>query len=224
MSLFELVAIVLVAALFAVVVVLIVQALRRRRNRKKQREAADKLSSQSDSEMTFDPTGRTAAHNVTSDDVKVGWFIGHPERGKLQVVGIMNLDEEGFRWREFFLETAAGNRQWMSAEFDESASAWEYVMWTEVGLGDYEKTGKKSVDHGGLGFVLDEKGTALYTTVGRTNVGRSSGSVDYFDYVSSAKPDLRFSIEKFNTGEQEASVGEVLDAAFVTFEPGVVTP
>lgn len=117
------------------------------------------------------------------------------------VYGVIILEEDGFRWKEFWLE-GAGSKVWLSVERDTEL---EVIQWTEVEID--LRPGEKKLTYNGAVYTLEEDGKAEYEALGTTGLPRK-GSVRYYDYRSA--DDSRLSFERFDKGDWEAAEGFVL--------------
>jgi hypothetical protein len=124
-----------------------------------------------------------------------------------RVIGTLQFDMAGTRWREHCVETDAGPPEWVSIR---PRGGTVVVHWTPRNdlFGEPDRAGM-AMD--GRDWTLDEAGSATYTAVGDTGTG-SSGSCDFVEF---SDPDGLLVFESFDGGVWEISVGRLVDAARV---------
>lgn len=155
------------------------------------------------------PKSRPALAAVAPDhplagDVRalaVGDVVNHAGSDFL-VDGTLRFEQGGFTWQEHLL--ADGDRRmWLSVEDDEGL---EVTEWTRARVPGLEPDRPK-LEYEGVSYELDERGTAVYTSEGRTGAP-PSGKAEFADYVAG---DQRLSFERYGTeGDWEVSVGKVV--------------
>lgn len=133
-------------------------------------------------------------------DLGVGAVVNHGGRDFV-VRGTLELDQDGFRWYEHFLDDASV-RRWLSVEEDEDL---EVVLW-EAAAAPELTPGPPRLDHGGTSYVHEEHGHATYRATGTTGTP-PAGRVEYHDYAAGGR---RLSFERYGTGSWEVAVGEVV--------------
>jgi hypothetical protein len=155
------------------------------------------------------PKGRSELAPVAPDyplagDVRaltVGDVVNH-EGSDFIVDGTLRFEQGGFVWQEHLLVDGA-RRVWLSVEDDEGL---ELCEWTRARLPGLEP-GPNSLEHDGVRYELEERGSAAYTSEGRTGAP-PSGRAEFADYVAG---DRRLSFERYGTGgDWEVSVGRVV--------------
>jgi len=155
------------------------------------------------------PKGQPALPAVAPDhplagDVRalsVGDVVNH-DGSDFLVDGTLRFDQGGFTWQEHLL--ADGDRRlWLSVEDDEGLEVCEWTRARVPGL----EPGKAELQHDGVTYELDERGSAAYTSEGRTGAP-ASGRAEFADYVAGER---RLSFERYGTeGEWEVSTGRVI--------------
>lgn len=149
------------------------------------------------------PQDPLASHEGVTDvrTLRAGDMVDY--RGTLYFVrGSLRLTEGGFSWDEHFLDDARGARVWISVEADPDV---EVVLWNEHKVPDEPGADRMEVD--GVGYRLDERGTARYTSEGTTSLAEE-GTVEYVDYTGDGERSLSF--ERFDGGPWEAGLGEAV--------------
>ncbi|WP_413439946.1 DUF4178 domain-containing protein [Synechococcus sp. MIT S1220] len=135
------------------------------------------------------------------------------------VVESIFLYEQGdYEWREYLLRDSA-DVAWLCVEEDD----WLEISWMvpvpkeDVALSFPLRDSLKFND---LRYRLDEKGSARYQTIGRSN--NQKGSSQFYDYK--ADNGSLLSIESYgislDQGDIELCLGEVIRAADLTLLPG----
>lgn len=94
------------------------------------------------------------------------------------VRGIINLSEDGWDWRELYLDDGSSNKGWLSMELDPDL---QLTWWTD--LGEHGKQPTKTLTLNGTVFTREELGTAHFHTEGVTGL-RATGICRYSDYSS----------------------------------------
>ena len=155
------------------------------------------------------PKGRPELAPVAPDyplagDVRaltVGDVVNH-EGADFIVDGTLRFEQGGFVWQEHLL-VDGGRRMWLSVEDDEGL---ELCEWTRARFPGLEP-GPNSLEHEGVRYELEERGSAAYTSEGRTGAP-PSGRAEFADYVAG---DRRLSFERYgSSGDWEVSVGRVV--------------
>jgi hypothetical protein len=149
-----------------------------------------------------------------SDPLQIGLGDVIDHLGSTYAVrGTITCTQGAYMWKEHHLDTGRGTRRWLTVE-DEDGDV-TVIMWTEVNPNDASfKSGRATF--ASTTFKLDEKGTASYTSVGTTGV-LGQGTVEYADYEGPAGKWL--ARERFDGGEWEVAVGEVVPSGFMTIYP-----
>ena len=189
--------VVVLAGAVALVVVVV-----RERRRQQQRADAQRAAPRRDP-LAPDPRA------VDVRSVGVGAVVSYGGRDFV-VRGTLELDEDGFRWREHLLDDAEV-RRWLSVEEDEEL---EVVLWESapaLGL----TPGPPALEHGGVRYELDEHGEATFTAEGTTGTA-PTGRVEYWDYAAGER---RLSFERFGTGSWELGLGERVPEASLDVYP-----
>lgn len=163
---------------------------RRRRDQSKDRRQAPRPFPEPEQ-----PSNRVTPETLGYKDMVV---IGNVT---YDVYGVIMLEEDGFRWKEFWLE-GAGSKVWLSVERD---TALEVIEWREITTD--LRPGEKKLTYNGVVYSLEEDGKANYEALGTTGL-HGKGSVRYYDYRGS--DDSRLSFERFDNGRWEAAEGFVL--------------
>lgn len=133
------------------------------------------------------------------------------------VRGSLRLTEGGSNWSEHFLDDARGARCWISVEEDPDL---EVILWQPTT--SVAEPGGDTMNVEGIGYRLDERGTARYRSEGTTTVAER-GTVEYVDYTGDADRSLSF--ERFDGGKWEGALGEpVLLSAMRVYPAGSARP
>ena len=113
----------------------------------------------------------------------------------------IHFDEDGFTWQEHLLiDAVEGKKLWLSVEDDEGVEVAVYTPLPGVDLAP----GAATVDHDGVSFKRDERGSARFR-IERSDAGApESGQMEYADYSAG---DRLLSFEKYGTGGWEISLG-----------------
>ena len=162
------------------------------------------------------PTGTPEA--PLSGDVRalaVGDVVNH-DGTDFTVQGTLRFEEGGFRWSEHLLVDPE-RRMWLSVEDDEGEL--EVVQW-ERSRGGGLAPGPPTIEHAGVSYELDERGTANFTSEGTTGAP-GGGRAEYADYTSG---DRRLSFERYSAdGEWEVSVGQKISEHVLDIYPARVS-
>ncbi len=158
------------------------------------------------------PTGTPDA--PLSGDVRalrVGDVVNH-DGSDFMVQGTLRFEEGGSRWSEHLLVDAE-RRMWLSVEDDEGAL--EVVQW-ERSRSPGLAPGSQEIEHDGVRYQLDERGTANFTSEGTTGAP-GGGRAEYADYEAD---DRRLSFERYAAeGEWEVSVGHTISEHLLDIYP-----
>lgn len=203
----ELLLLLIALAVIGVVIVLVRRARKVNRRRAAARATANRMAQPSD------PFRRD---HIGGDprELKLGDLVEWPGAGTTHAVrGTLRLTEDGYSWREHFIDPVRGKKRYLSV--DPSDGDLEVVVWTEVDEFDV-KPGQRQVAYNGVVYHLKEKGTAQYTGTGTINVP-DRGTVQYMDYRGEFG--RRLSFERFNGGKWELSLGEVIEDNQLTIYP-----
>jgi hypothetical protein len=128
------------------------------------------------------------------------------------VEGTLRLEEGGFQWQEHRL--VAGERSlWLSVEDDEGL---EVVAWERGHQLDLVP-GAESLEHQGIAYELEERGSARFVAEGSTGTG-TAGEVEYVDYAAG---DRRLGFERFGSATHwEVGAGQVVSEHAFDVYPG----
>ncbi|GEM_PF-1343761 len=124
------------------------------------------------------------AKTIALEDLDIGdlveWKFMPTEM--FRVSGIVELEEDGWRWKEFRLRTVKGLTRWLSVEYVGLDKV--VVLWEEVALSDQTVSPKQnSIVWEGKTFRRKEHGLAKATLRGET--GRPATEIcEYADYES----------------------------------------
>ncbi|MFE9915632.1 DUF4178 domain-containing protein [Micromonospora sp. NPDC005553] len=128
------------------------------------------------------------------------------------VRGSVHLNEGGWSWAEHLLDTAEGDKRWLSVEEDPDL---ELVLWT-VEPAATITPGASALDFAGRRYALEESGQARFTATGSTGLD-PSGTLRYHDYRAQAGE--RLSFEAYGQAGWEVARGEQLHRADVMVYP-----
>lgn len=203
----------LVAGVIAILILAVFAARAYNRNKRKKNQAAARAPRP---EPTHDVFVSTPASNdptkiILGNFVRIG-TDSHAVRGKIE------LDEDGFTWKEFWLEST-GSKLWISVETEDGKT--EVIQWTEQPIGDL-KPGDKTIEYNGTKYKLMEKGEATYRTSGSVDLP-ATGRMKYYDYES-ADGAFLLSFERFDRGEWEMAEGFGLPEGMYEVEAGITRP
>ena len=138
----------------------------------------------------------------TARALRVGDVVNH-DGSDFIVEGTLRFVEGGFRWEEHLLVDGE-RRLWLSVEEDEGGL--RVVEWRRVPAAGLEP-GPGRLEHEGVTYVLEERGTADYTSEGQTGAP-ASGRAEYADYSADER---RLAFERYSVdGSWEISVGRVI--------------
>lgn len=194
----ELIALLVVLGLVLLVVWLVRRARRVNRQQRAARDTARRMA------QPKDPFRRDYVGGDPRT-LKLGDLVEWPgARRSYSVRGTVTFTEDGYTWREHFIDPISGAKRYLSVS-DEDGDL-EVVVWTEVDNFDI-RLGQRQVAYDGVVYDLKEKGDAAYTTTGTTDLP-ASGRVRYGDYHGPLGK--RLSFERFNGGKLELSVGQVI--------------
>jgi hypothetical protein len=135
-------------------------------------------------------------------------------RGRTYAVrGSVVYAEGSWTWAEHLLDTAEGDKVWLSVEEDPDL---EIALWTAVPTATVTP-GAKTIDFDGRRYVSDESGRATYTAAGSTGLV-PSGTVRFHDYCA---PDgALLSFERYGDSQRwEVGRGERLHRAELRIYP-----
>lgn len=149
---------------------------------------------------TPDPLRRDTPGGVDPRRLQVGDVI-HYEGRDFIIRGTLELEEGGFRWREYFLDDVQA-RRWLSVEEDEQL---EICLWESVSAPELTP-GSHRLEYQGVVYSLDERGRANYQATGTTGTG-TAGQMEYVDYAAG---DRRLTFERYGDVSWEVAVGEVV--------------
>lgn len=155
-----------------------------------------------------DPLLQEGAAGIDPRRIGVGDVVVHGGRSYI-VRGTLELNEGGFRWHEHLLDDVE-QRRWLAVEDDDGEL--ELALYATVkapGL----TPGAGTLERGGVGYALDEHGTATFRASGTTGTA-PAGRVEYYDYVSD---DQLLSFERWSEdgvswSGWQVSVGETVPA------------
>lgn len=188
----------------AAVLVAIVVALVRTRQRRRSRPASAQPT----------PEPRTLA-NIRPGDLIGGIFDLTGGGDKRTVTGIIHCEENGYRWRELFVQAGPGVRQYVSVE--PNGRDWTVTLWNSILPPQDAIPEADFTDDNGVSYVRRESGRAHYTIEGEADELPPTGYVVYTDYQGS--DDSRMSCESFNGASFEWSRGELQNADLLTVYP-----
>jgi hypothetical protein len=179
----------LVLVVIALVVVVIVLYQRQQQEKKK----AGGLRTD------VDPM-RAGQRGVDVRSLSPGAVVGFEGRDWV-VRGTIAFQQSGFTWHEHHLDDAT-TRRWLSVEDDEEL---EVCLWEGVDAPELTP-GAPRLDHDGVSYALDERGTASYRSYGTTGTP-PEGQMEFVDYTAG---DKRLSFERYAGDTWEVSLGRVL--------------
>jgi hypothetical protein len=143
--------------------------------------------------------------------LKVSDVVNYEGRDYI-VEGTLRFEQGGFRWQEHRLVDGP-DALWLSVEDDEGL---EVVVWERL-RGAALEPGAGTIEHDGVSYELDERGTANFTSEGTTGAG-GGGKAEFADYVSGAR---RLSFERYGAdGGWEVSVGQAISEHALDIYPG----
>lgn len=141
----------------------------------------------------------------------VGDVVNH-DGSDFIVQGTLRFEEGGFRWSEHLLVDDA-RRIWLSVEDDEGEL--EVVQW-ERSASPGTTPGPPKLEHEGVAYELEERGTANFTSEGTTGAP-GGGRAEYADYSAG---DRRLGFERYSAeGEWEVSVGRRISEHLLDIYP-----
>lgn len=179
---------------------------------KERRKAAAKVAAaEQRSRRRQDPLAQDAPVGGDPRTIQVGDLLDYLGDGQTYAVrGSIICTEGAYTWTEHHLDTGTGAKRWLSVEEDEGDV--EVTIWTSVRPSEVQIRGK-NLRYGGVDYKLDEDGLAQYRSEGTTGL-RPNGTVEYVDYKASEGH--YFGRERFDNGEWEAAVGEVVPNGVLT--------
>ena len=192
--------VILLLAILAALIAILVTVFAARRKAQQMRQAADATRrSPGGDPFTVDAN---ALHGDPRQ-LKPGDIV--EIRAKTQAVrGTLRFVEGSWQWAEHLLDDTDGQKRWLSVEEDPDL---ELVLWTEV-PGAVLTPGANTIDFDGRRYVLEESGSARYTSTGTTGL-LPQGTVQYYDYR--ARDGARLSFEQYgDSGKWEVGRGEDL--------------
>ncbi len=142
-----------------------------------------------------------AAETFDTSTLAVGTrltMLGRPGR----VVAAVHYRDEEDHWSSF-LVSANGRERWLTVVQELTGPetvAWEVVPMPPGTPGDDE------IEYGGTTYLLQDRGFARYRSEGRVDL-RHEGTMEYVDYLVGKH---RLSLERYDGGEWQANVGEVV--------------
>ena len=143
--------------------------------------------------------------------LRVGDVVNH-DGSDFIVEGTLRFVEGGFRWEEHLLVDGV-RRLWLSVEEDEGGL--EVVEWERRPAAGIEP-GPDRLEYEGVTYVLQERGTADYTSEGKTGAP-ASGRAEYADYTAD---DRRLGFERYSTGGSwEVATGRPLSPHLLDIYP-----
>ncbi|HEX8102531.1 MAG TPA: DUF4178 domain-containing protein [Solirubrobacteraceae bacterium] len=145
-------------------------------------------------------------------ELRVGDVVNYAG-GDYVVEGTLRLEEGGFEWAEHRLVDGP-NSLWLSVE--DGDDGLECAIW-ERGRGLDLQPGARTLEHDGVTYERDERGTASFTAEGSTGTG-TGGRVEYADYAAGGR---LLSFERYgDAAEWEAGLGRVVSEHELDIYPG----
>lgn len=135
-------------------------------------------------------------------------------RGRTYAVrGSVVYTEGSWTWSEHLLDTAEGDKVWLSVEEDPDL---EIALWTAVPTATVTP-GAETIDFDGRRYVSDESGHATYAAAGTTGLV-PAGTMRFHDY--SAPDGALLSFERYGDSQRwEVGRGERLHRAELRIYP-----
>lgn len=191
-----------------------------RRNRKEAARLANEARAKREAkkDRPKDPLAQTDVP-VGGDprSLKAGDMVDYIIDGQRYAVrGTATFTEDGYVWKEHFLDTST-IKCYLSVEEEDgelTVIAWQDVTATARAL----RPGANQLQFNGVTYEFDEKGKAKYTSEETTRL-LPRGTVEYYDYEG---PDGNYlSFERFDgDSEWEISHGTEVPGGFLTIYPG----
>jgi hypothetical protein len=143
--------------------------------------------------------------------LKVGDVVNH-DGSDFLVEGTLRFEEGGSRWDEHLLVDGE-RRLWLSVEDGEDGL--EVCTWIRGRVAGLTP-GPERLEHDGVAYELEERGTANFTAEGTTGTA-GGGRAEYVDYEAGER---RLGFERYaSDGEWEVSVGTVISEHVLDIYP-----
>ncbi|TDB73714.1 DUF4178 domain-containing protein [Micromonospora sp. KC723] len=132
--------------------------------------------------------------------------VSYPIRGSVHLI------EGAWSWAEHLLDTADGDKRWLSVEVDRDL---ELVLWAAEPSATVAP-GAPTIDYAGRRYAWEESGQARYSATGSVGL-EPRGTVRYHDYR--ARDGARLAFEAYGESGWEVARGERLHRSEVTVHP-----